>query len=112
MAERSLVDCRDQVYSVAGDPRNYLEGPEMPRGCETSAPGSTHPKGMFTSISATPPTKDVPGKDLAELGPRVFQLNAEEVVGHVPILARGGRHPTTGGGTPDCRENPLALSRS
>ena len=33
MTGQSLVDCRDQVYSVASDPRNYLEGPEMPRGC-------------------------------------------------------------------------------
>ena len=31
MAGQSLVDCGDQVYSVAGDPKNYLEGPEMPR---------------------------------------------------------------------------------
>jgi hypothetical protein len=32
MAGQILVDCRDQVYSVAGDPENYLAGPETPTG--------------------------------------------------------------------------------
>ena len=35
LAGRSLVDCRDQVYSVVGDPKNYLAGPETPRGLQT-----------------------------------------------------------------------------
>ena len=69
--------------------------------------------GTFTSISATPPTKDVPGKDLAELGPRVFQLKAEEVVGPGTGTWHGAETPSNNWwGTPDCRENPLALSRS
>jgi len=32
LAGQSLVDCHDQVYSVVGDLKNYLVGPEIPRG--------------------------------------------------------------------------------
>jgi hypothetical protein len=34
MAGQRLVDCRNQVYSVNGDPENYLAGPETPRGLQ------------------------------------------------------------------------------
>jgi len=47
MAGQSLVDCRDQVYSVAGDPMNYLEGPEMPRGLRELCAWVYPPQGDF-----------------------------------------------------------------
>jgi hypothetical protein len=47
MAGQSLVDCRDQVYSVAGDPKNYLEGPEMPRGLRELCAWVYPPQGDF-----------------------------------------------------------------
>jgi hypothetical protein len=34
MAGQRLVDCRNQVYSVRGDPTNYFAGPEIPTGLQ------------------------------------------------------------------------------